>query len=140
MEEKSQGQEKINSCFHFVWSQESTIWPLLGGTGVLCRRRPGAPRGEVGCTVNRAQREGTRSHSSFIVFLVRGFHVTRRARGLDAGGEAQEMSRDGEGTAAEGGTGRRRVTTEPVAGQPRQSLADVGSHRLCFKQENNLMV
>lgn len=71
---------------------------------------------------------------------MRGFHVTRRARGLDAGGEAQEMSRDGEGTAAEGGTGRRRVTTEPVAGQPRQSLADVGSHRLCFKQENNLMV
>ena len=63
------------------------------------------PRGEVGCTVNRAQREGTRSHSSFIVFLVRGFHVTRRDGGLDAGGEAQERSRDGEGRAAEGGHG-----------------------------------
>lgn len=98
------------------------------------------PRGEVACTVNRAQREGTRSHSSFTVFLVRGFHVTRRDRGLDVRGEAQERSRDGEGTAAEGGTGRRRATTEPVAGQPGQSLADVGSHKLCFKQENNLIV
>ena len=38
------------------------------------------------------------------------------------------------------GTGRRRAATELVAEQPRQSLADVGSHELCFKQENNLMV
>lgn len=77
---KKSRTRKILSFFLFgarkVW-----IWLLLVGTGVLAAGDqmfpwPQGGRCVADCTVNGAWREGIKTQTSLVVFLVGGLHVT----------------------------------------------------------------
>jgi hypothetical protein len=89
MEGKSQGQEKINS---FSFCLEAGKYKCgRGATGVLCCRwREPSSHREVGVSQVRCEQgtEGSRSWSSFILFLLRWFWEGEGpaiARGADGG-------------------------------------------------------
>lgn len=101
-ERKSQGQEKINFFFHFVWSQENmnlaTVLGMLeffaAGDQVLLR--PMGGQCLTGCTVHRVQRETQASTPLSSLFPGGVFIQPVRVKGLMWEGKpkkSQDMER-----------------------------------------------
>lgn len=84
------------------------------------------------------------AHNSIIIFLRRGFRTTRTDERLDVRGEAQEKLGDGEDT-PNCGTGREGERS-PLQDSSARSFTDssliqvLGTHKLCFKYEKNLII
>lgn len=124
----------------------ATVWGMLGffatGDQVFLRPTGGPAFNRLHCS--QGTKGNTSIHTSFIAFLRRGFHTTRKGEGLDVG-EDQEKSGHGEYTLGyEGGTEAQMLGLPQAS--PASSFTDIfliqvlGSHKLCFKYKKNSII